>query len=404
MRILETFKATGCERTFDPAPMVFKKDKKPGGFQFVPVSDLNFREPEFVVADLLETDTLAMLFGDPGCGKSFIAVDVALSVATGASFHGRDTRPGAVFYIAGEGHNGLARRFAAWAKARGVSIEGAPLFVSNRPAQFLDAASARDVSQAVRELADEHGAPGLIVVDTVARNFGAGDENSTQDMAKFVAAMDDLKASWAGCTVMLIHHSGHADKGRARGAMALKGALDAEFRAEKRDGVIELSCTKMKDAPPTPDALFRLETVVLSDRADSAVLVQDERKKPEKRLTAAQRLAMRTFTEAAQEHGRWSDGKFAGLHRDDWRPIFYASHTADNDEAKRKAFDRARSSLVDMGQLIVEDDVYRTTDIGVNAAISIGTDRVDGKDMSGQTEDLSKRRSGEIRTDTDTPL
>ncbi|WP_439560713.1 AAA family ATPase [Roseinatronobacter sp.] len=50
----------------------------------------------------------------PSSGKSFLAVGIALSVATGTPFHGRDTKQGAVFFIAGEGRNGLARRFAAW--------------------------------------------------------------------------------------------------------------------------------------------------------------------------------------------------------------------------------------------------------------------------------------------------
>ena len=52
-------------------------------------------------------------------------------------------------------------------------------------------------------------------------------ENSTQDMSRFVAACDAVRRRY-GCTMLIIHHSGHGDKGRARGAIALKAALDAE--------------------------------------------------------------------------------------------------------------------------------------------------------------------------------
>ena len=183
-------------------------------FQFVPVHDLKYREPDYIIDELFETETLGLLFGDPGCGKSFLAVDIALAVASGTQFHGRDVKQGSVFFIAGEGHNGLARRFAAWAKARDVSLAGGPLFKSERAAQFLDGASAKAVADAVASLAKDHGQPTLIIIDTLARNFGAGDENNTKDMSEFVVAVDDLKARFPGCAVLIVHHSGHAEKQR----------------------------------------------------------------------------------------------------------------------------------------------------------------------------------------------
>lgn len=53
-------------------------------------------------------------------------------------------------------------------------------------------------------------------------------------MTEFVAVMDDLKARFTSCSVLIVHHSGHAEKQRARGAMALKGALDCEYKVEKK--------------------------------------------------------------------------------------------------------------------------------------------------------------------------
>jgi len=51
---------------------------------------------------------------------------------------------------------------------------------------------------------------------------------------------------------MLVHHTGHSEKQRARGSIALKGALDTEYRLDKVGDEITLTNTKMKDAEPPP--------------------------------------------------------------------------------------------------------------------------------------------------------
>jgi hypothetical protein len=328
-------------------------------FPFVQVGSLHYRTPEYVIDGLLETETLGLIFGDPGCGKSFLAVDIAAAVATGTPFHGRATKQGAVFFIAGEGHNGLVRRFAAWSKARSTSLDDAPLFKSERAAQFLDADSASAVANAVSGLAAQHGAPALIVIDTLARNFGSGDENNTRDMSEFVVAIDDLKALFPGCSVLIVHHSGHADKQRARGAMALKGALDAEYRVEKpKEGdLIRLICTKMKDAEPPKDMAFKFVPVALGD-AQSAVLEATDAPERQKKLTPTQALAVSAYRTAADKKGQWSGGAFMGVHLNDWRLAFYAKHTGDSADAKRKAFLRARNELVEKRIFYVHNDLY----------------------------------------------
>ena len=375
------------EAGVETAPEAFGADdaspaqqSNPGGFKFVQVGDLQYRAPEYIVEELIETETLGLIFGDPGCGKSFLAVDLALSVATGTPFHGRAVRQGAVLFIAGEGHNGLARRFAAWSNARGVPRDGVPLFKSERAAQFLDAASAQAVSNAVAVLAAQHGLPSLIIIDTLARNFGAGDENNTRDMSEFVVAVDDLKARFPGCAVIIVHHSGHSEKQRARGATALKGALDTEYRVEKDGNLMRLVNTKMKDAEPPQDVYFQFEQVDLGD-ATSAVLVAAETPERVHNLTPAQRLGQNTYITAAAAQGSWEDGAFRGVHRDAWRDAFYEKHTGENDEAKRKAFQRVRNDLVKAAQMTVTDDVYFVEDAGIQLAITLERDR---RDIAGQ--------------------
>lgn len=329
-------------------------DKATSAFRFIAVGDLEYRAPEYLIEDLIETETLGLIFGDPGCGKSFVAADLGLSVATGTAFHGRKVKQGTVFLIAGEGHNGLTRRFAAWAKHNGVDLKGKPMFMSNRSAQFLDAGSAAGVSEAVSALAVQHGNPALIVIDTLARNYGPGDENSTSDMGGFIAAVDDLKAGFPGCAILIVHHSGHGDKQRARGAMALKGALDCEYRVEKADSTITLSNTKMKDAEPPKPVAFTLTGVDLGGGASSAVLVETDAPQRQRQLSKTQTLARDTFVEAAR-----GSTVFAQVHLDTWQAAFLSRHTGDNDDSKKRAFRRARGELVEAGLLSVIDDHYR---------------------------------------------
>lgn len=337
----------------------------PGSFEFIAVGDAEYSEPEYVVEELIEADSLASCFGDPGHGKSFFAIDLACCVATGAQFHGKEVRQGAVFYIAGEGHNGLLRRFNAWSKHHETPIKGAPLYTSKRAANFLDAAHAEMVEKAVDALAVECGKPQLIVVDTLARNFGEGDENNTADMNAFVAAMDDLRSRYPGSTVLVVHHTGHAEKGRSRGSMAFKGALDAEYQVAKTDGIVTVKCTKMKEADLPPELAFKLEGVDLGVDSKgktfgSAVLVPcDAPAAKAGKLSAGKRLALEAFRLAARDNGTKRDSGFQGVHLEDWRAAYYKKSPAENEETKRRNFNRVRQDLNSEEILTVNNDLYQ---------------------------------------------
>lgn len=232
-------------------------------FRLVRAGDIDAWPPQWLVRGLLERDALALVFGDPGCGKSFLAIDIALSVATGTPYFGREVEQGPVIYIAGEGLNGIKRRLMAWSKARGISHDDAPLYISLMPAVLTEAEEAAFVFKAIEEVKAKDGMPVLVVIDTVARNFGGADENSTKDMGKFIKTLDIIRTRYRS-TVFLVHHPGHAEKSRARGAMALKGALDAEYSMKREaDNRIFLKCTKMKEAKLPETQAYRLCSVDL---------------------------------------------------------------------------------------------------------------------------------------------
>jgi phage/plasmid primase-like uncharacterized protein len=124
-------------------------------FEFTRADSLELTEIKWVVDDYIEADSLAQVFGDPGGGKSFVAIDLACCVATGKPWHGHDVKQGSVFYIAGEGHNGLARRLKAWQIGNGTSLAGVPLYKSHRAAQLYDATEAAVVAESIKQLSAE---------------------------------------------------------------------------------------------------------------------------------------------------------------------------------------------------------------------------------------------------------
>lgn len=228
------------------------------------VDQIELRPPDWLIRGILERDSLALIFGDSGCGKSFTAIDWACRIATGTPWRNHAIKVAPVIYVAGEGHQGFARRTKAWEIHNGVSLAGRPFY--RTPALAIPEPLL--ITQFVADINDKAGKPALLVIDTLARNFGVGDENSTQDMTRFVAACDSIRKQY-DCTILIVHHTGHAEKSRARGAVALKAALDAEYRLEKKeDGYLLLTATKMKEAEEPPPLAMRLASVELPDLLD----------------------------------------------------------------------------------------------------------------------------------------
>lgn len=333
-------------------------------FRLIHAADLEARAPEWIIRGLIETDSLAMIFGDPACGKSFLAVDWACSVATGKEYHGHTVQQAPVIFIAGEGLNGIARRLQAWGIRYGADLSLAPLYVSSGPADLIDDLAVLEVTHAVDAIVEAQGAPAMVIVDTVARNFGPGDENSTQDMTKFIAAADTIRTRYR-CSVLLVHHTGHGDKTRARGAMALKGALDAEYRLEKgEDGVTRLEATKMKDAELPEPMAFKLRSVELALLDDegkavtSAVLDPVEYEPPARRTSSGmgkwQMVALESLQElytrnrSNREQGGY-DPSGARITIEQWREACYER------EMSRQRFNEARESLVRRNAIRIEN-------------------------------------------------
>ena len=57
----------------------------------------------WLIGGMLPQPCLAVLYGDPGCGKTFAALSMALAAASGRDWLGRSCATVSVLYIAAEG-------------------------------------------------------------------------------------------------------------------------------------------------------------------------------------------------------------------------------------------------------------------------------------------------------------
>ncbi len=276
--IVDLSQTGGAESDDSRSP---KPDKKRG--IFVDIRKLQSRPPHWLITDYIERNTLNCVFGDPGAGKSFVAIDMALCVANGADWSEQKTEQGGVIYITGEGHNGIKRRIDAWEKYHNIETPEGRFILSTCPVLLGDPKAAEIASIEIKQIINEADIqPSLIVVDTLARNMG-GDENNTKDMNDFIINIDTYLRVPHSASVLIVHHTGHADKSRARGSMAFKGALDSEYKVVKtKNGGARMINTKMKEFEPPETVDFSFVTVDLEDDKTSAVLKTDGKHSPKR--------------------------------------------------------------------------------------------------------------------------
>ena len=113
----------------------------------------------------------------------------------------------------------------------------------------------------------------------------------------------------------------------------------------------------MKDANQFDPMTFVATHCDLDDDNSSVYLEKVEAKKKKKSLTENEKLALKAFW-----NGTNSNVPQPSINLDDWREQFYAGHTGDNTDTKKKAFSRARQGLVTKCILSVHENIYTLRD------------------------------------------
>jgi RecA-family ATPase len=202
---------------------------------------------QWLIEGCIPKDGLAVLYGEPEAGKTLLGLDWALCSATGTPWQGHAVTPGRDFYVYTESTQRLSVRVDAWLAEHGEHLRelaNANFLPLLRPVNMLDKREVRHLIQVLREFQ-----PDFIVIDTLVRCFGGGNENSTQDMSQFVDGCEALREAFPGSTALIVHHTGKNEARGARGSNALLGAVSAEFHlVKKSEERRSLKNSKQRDA------------------------------------------------------------------------------------------------------------------------------------------------------------
>jgi hypothetical protein len=235
----------------------------------------------WVIDNVLPEKGFAALYGPPGSYKSFIALDIAEAVATGRQWMGNQiSSPGAVLYIAGEGHGGIGARIKA-CKINNKTKDGAQIYVIRYQLNLRSSADDFNLlMESIDALIDRTGIElRLVQIDTLARAFGGGNENDSQDMGAFIHNCGRLQRK-LDCALMVLHHSGKDATKGLRGHSSLLGAVDTQLELQKlasedhRQGVAGtgiLTISKQKDGQDNLKFGFEMIQININQGAEEGL-------------------------------------------------------------------------------------------------------------------------------------
>ena len=237
-------------------------------------------DPEWLIDGMIIDGggSLGFVYGTPGCGKSFICLGIALSIATKQpKWWDRDVqRGGPVIYVSSEGVSDMKHRLRAWQAGSGVNIQDHPFFLVHEPMNFMDP---NDCEKLLRTLMDvsyrTKEKPVMVVIDTVSRVLPGADENTQSSMTLFIKACDKVRQHFQA-TVLGVHHVTKAT-GQMRGSSVLEGAGDfvIQIDREKGEQVGHLTAKKIKAAADGWTQSFELKVTPTGDIKGTESLYAD---------------------------------------------------------------------------------------------------------------------------------
>lgn len=211
------------------------------------------------VKGLLPKTGLAGLYGPSGSGKSYLAIDVAMAIANGATWFGHRTTACDVTYVMLEGEGGLKGRIEAYEKQSGRPIP--PNFKAIT--QPFHLTTPEDLEALTAVLPPN----GVVFIDTLNRAAPTTDENSSQDMGKVLEAAKTLQHNTDGL-VVLVHHTGKDISRGMRGHSSLHAALDGAIEVERTKEGRSWNAAKVKDGVDGNNHSFSLNIHILGQDAD----------------------------------------------------------------------------------------------------------------------------------------
>jgi hypothetical protein len=325
---------------------------------------LDTQRRDYLVKGLLASTGLAVIWGPPKCGKSFLAMDLGMHIALGWDYRRRKVQQTPVVYIALEGRHGFPARVEAFRRHHGV--ESAPFYLLTA-ALDLVAKSGLLIASIKAQLGED--LPGVLFLDTLNRSL-VGSESKDEDMARFLAAAEKV-AQELSCAVVVVHHCG-IDASRPRGHTSLGGAVESQLKVERGNtGEIIVTVELAKDFAEGTEIVSRLDPVELGTDADgdpitSLVVLPVEgpiqRRTVTRKLSPRQQLALAALDECAASGGTPAPAdlglpaRTVVVQLNAWREELYRKGVLDRDaKSPREEFKRVRQQLQARNLIAVHD-------------------------------------------------
>lgn len=233
-------------------------------------SEVTAAEPALdFVEGLLVEGGMSVWYGDSNVGKTFAVLDLAMHIALGRPYRGREIDQGGVVYCALEGVAGIRNRVAAWMRHHWVKPgdrHELPLAIVPSAINMLDTeADVPALIDAIAAAGEQIRRPvKWIVLDTLSRALAGGNENSPEDMGALVRSSDLVRQACGGA-LAYVHHSGKDQARGARGHSLLRAATDTEIEIARPAGsqVSVIKVTKQRELEIGEEMGFSLEVVDL---------------------------------------------------------------------------------------------------------------------------------------------
>ncbi len=330
------------------------------------------------VEGLLTTASMSVVYGPSNCGKTFFIVDLALHVAMGKPWRGREVDQGAIVYLSLEGAQGIRNRLTAFRLHHELQGRALPFVAMPKPVNLLnDDADVSAVIALVKHVADETGLPvSMVIVDTLSRAMAGGNENSPEDMTAIVGNCDRIRDE-TGSHVCIVHHSGKDEARGARGHSSLRAATDTEIEI-KRDPDLTFSSVrvaKQRDLEAAEPFGFTLQSVglgtnrrgkdvtscVVMESDQTVILARDPDRLSPKETAALDSLERCLVAGGFEVKSDQSGGVTQAVTLHSWKRSLQALDVIarNNDDMARPQFHRIKKGLEKKGHIcVIEGNVW----------------------------------------------
>lgn len=205
-------------------------------------------DEEWIVDEILLRTDISMIYGAPGCGKTFIALDLIGSAITGRKWAEKFNikKPLNVAYSTGEGLGSVRQRFNALFTRYEIDVDQLEnfSFLGEVP-QLFEMQDPKNMNIFIEQWLSGvksglQKSLDILFIDTLHTASLGSNENCTKDMG-LVINMCRQAQKKLGCAVVLIHHSSK-DGSTERGSSSLRGGMDCMI--EVKNGSMHCSKTK----------------------------------------------------------------------------------------------------------------------------------------------------------------